>query len=86
MTACAFYLTQVKRDKGARDRVANFHLSNGAGIERINFGADFSRNGQAQSAGLMVNYRYRQKDIEKNHEAYVRSGEIAQSRAVRALV
>ncbi len=27
MTACAFYLTQVKRDKGARDRVANFHLS-----------------------------------------------------------
>ncbi len=86
MTACAFYLTQVKRDKGARDRVANFHLSNGAGIERINFGADFSRNGQAQSAGLMVNYRYRQKDIEKNHEAYVRSGEIAQSRAVRSLV
>lgn len=86
LTACAHYLIHAKRGKGAKDRVANFHLSNGASIERINFAADFSRNGQAHSAGLMVNYRYRQKDIEKNHEAYQRDGEIAQSRSVRSLV
>ncbi|HAU42197.1 MAG TPA: hypothetical protein DCW50_09135, partial [Gammaproteobacteria bacterium] len=36
----AHYLMREKYGEGARDRVANFHLSNGASIERINFPAD----------------------------------------------
>jgi len=82
----AHYLMREKRGDDARDRVANFHLSNGASIERINFPADVSRRGQKQSAGLMVNYRYRLKDIETNHESYHGKGEIAHSRAVSALL
>jgi len=57
----AHYLMREKRGNDARDRVANFHLSNGASIERINFPADVSLRGQEYSAGLMVNYRYRIK-------------------------
>lgn len=86
MIACVHYLMTAKTGKVARDRVANFHLSNGASIERINFPADLSRSGQAQSAGLMVNYRYRVKDMEKNHEVYHQSGEIAHSRAIASLL
>ena len=82
----AHYLMREKYGEGARDRVANFHLSNGASIERINFPADVSRRGQKQSAGLMVNYRYRLKDIETNHESYYSKGEIAHSRAIANLL
>ncbi|HBP83825.1 MAG TPA: malonyl-CoA decarboxylase [Gammaproteobacteria bacterium] len=82
----AHYLMREKYGEGARDRVANFHLSNGASIERINFPADVSRRGQKQSAGLMVNYRYRLKDIENNHESYYGKGETAHSRAIANLL
>ena len=54
----AHYLVREKRENSARDRVANFHLNNGASIARINFPADLSRRGQKQSAGMVVNYRY----------------------------
>ena len=82
----AHYLVREKRGDDARDRVANFHLSNGASIERINFPADVSRRGQDHSAGLMVNYRYRLKDIESNHESYHDQGDIAHSRAISTLL
>jgi len=84
---CARYLAEEKRDDGrARDPVAHFHLSNGARIERINWLADTSAKGIAQSVGLMVNYQYRPEDIAENHEAYVGSGEVPASGAVRALL
>ena len=82
----AHYLVREKRGDDTRDRVANFHLSNGASIERINFPADVSRRGQEHSAGLMVNYRYRLKDIESNHESYHDQGDIAYSRAISTLL
>ena len=75
-----------KRGLDALDQVANFHLSNGASIDRLNFPGDLSRQGQKRAAGLMVNYRYRLKDIESNHEAYHGTGEIAQSRAISVLL
>jgi hypothetical protein len=34
----------------------------------------------------MVNYRYRQKDIESNHEAYHTDGQIARSKSVAGLL
>ncbi|MBT4988148.1 MAG: malonyl-CoA decarboxylase [Proteobacteria bacterium] len=82
----AHYLAREKRDNSARDRVANFHLNNGASIARINFPADLSRRGQKQSAGMMVNYRYTLKDIESNHESYHDQGKIEQSRAITSLL
>lgn len=87
MRLCARYLMQDKRDDGrAIDPVANFHLANGARMERLNWLADTARKGIAQSAGLMINYLYKVEDIPSNHEAYVGNGEIPASAAMRALI
>lgn len=83
---CAHYLLQVKRGEQAYDRVANFHLTNGARIERINWAADLSKKGLKQSAGMMVNYLYDIPHIEKNHESYRSGGEIPASGRVRKML
>jgi malonyl-CoA decarboxylase len=70
MRLCAYYLQQVKHEGEPADAVARFHLSNGARMERLNWLADRSKTGMARSAGLMVNYVYRLKEVERNHEAY----------------
>ena len=79
-------MTQVKRKTYAYDRVAHFHLSNGARIERINWLGNCSSKGFRESCGMMVNYLYRSGDIEKNHEAYRGAGKIRTSSAIRALL
>ena len=80
----AQYLTTAD-DKGrALDRVAHFHLGNGAIIERLNWLADTSANGLRQSYAMMVNYRYKLGDVDGNHEAYA-NGRIVASREVRTL-
>ncbi len=86
MRLCARYLVQSRDGQRARNRVAHFHLSNGARIERIDWLADTSPRGLAQSAGLMVNYRYKLEDIEQNHEAYTGKGEVTMGPAVKKLV
>jgi malonyl-CoA decarboxylase len=84
---CAHYLVNEKWPDGrALDRVAQFHLSNGAQVERLNWLADQSPNGMAQSAGMMINYQYRLDRIESNHEAYTGRGDVAASPAIRALL
>jgi malonyl-CoA decarboxylase len=84
---CARYLIEERREGGrAIDPVAHFHLANGARIEQINWLADRSEKGLGQSYGLMVNYRYRQSDIEANHEAYTGEGRVAAASAVRSLL
>jgi len=83
---CAHYLLKEKRRDTAKDRVAHFHLSNGARVERINWLGNLSPIGLEQSAGMMVNYRYKLEEIESNHEAYRGSGRIAASTAVRRLL
>ncbi|HEY5293102.1 MAG TPA: malonyl-CoA decarboxylase family protein, partial [Burkholderiales bacterium] len=70
MRLCAYYLQHAKHDNEPADAVARFHLGNGARMERLNWLADSSEAGMARSAGLMVNYVYRLKDVERNHEAY----------------
>ncbi len=82
---CARYLLTARRGSRAYDRVAHFHLTNGARVERINWAADGSTNGIKQSAGMMVNYLYNLPDIEKNHEAYTGEGLISSSQPVRKL-
>ncbi len=76
------YLINEKRDIAALDRVANFHLSNGASMERLNWMGDVSRKGQRESACLMINYRYQSKDIESNHERYHILGKISYSKNI----
>ena len=83
----ARYLVQAKRDDGkALDPVANFHLSNGARVERLNWLGDTSKKGLQQSAGLMVNYEYRLDDVEENHEAYEGEARIVTSSSVAKLL
>ncbi|MFQ5993882.1 MAG: malonyl-CoA decarboxylase domain-containing protein [Acidiferrobacterales bacterium] len=86
MRLCANYLVHERRNGRAIDRVAHFHLSNGARVERINWLADVSPKGLRHSLGLMVNYRYKLRDIEANHETYRTSGEAVTSSAVRKLL
>ena len=84
--AAHYFLLAKNGDGRPVDPVARFHLGNGARLERINWLGDTSERGLREGYGLMVNYRYELKQIERNHEAYVNDGEIAASRAVRALL
>ncbi|HYD66737.1 malonyl-CoA decarboxylase [Azospirillum sp.] len=87
---CAIYLTDVRPGDGAgvraRDPVAHFHLSNGARMERLNWLADTSSKGIAQSCGMMINYRYKLGEIEANHESYTGEGKVNASSALRSLL
>ncbi|MBU2581745.1 MAG: malonyl-CoA decarboxylase [Alphaproteobacteria bacterium] len=87
MALAAHYFMRAKSDRNKPvDPVARFHLGNGARLERINWLGDASDKGLRQAHGLMVNYRYEIKDIEKNHEAYANNGTIAASRGVKSLL
>ena len=81
----ARYLQTVRGGR-ALDPVANFHLSNGASLERINWMANPARYGIDESYGLMVNYRYDRTKIAANAGAYLTDGSISTSSHVRGLV
>jgi malonyl-CoA decarboxylase len=85
LSAGARYLTSV-RDGRAVDPVANFHLSNGASLERINWMANPAPYGIDESLGLMVNYRYDRARIAANAGDYLSEGSINASNHVRGLV
>ncbi|MBH98118.1 MAG: malonyl-CoA decarboxylase [Rhodospirillaceae bacterium] len=82
----ARYLLYVKRTNGfVLNQVAHFHLSNGARIERLNWFADSSKKGLAESFGIMANYLYKLNEIETNHESYRSKKTIKSSATVRSL-
>jgi malonyl-CoA decarboxylase len=83
----AHYFLRAKLNDGRPiDPVARFHLGNGARLQRLNWLGDPSEKGLREAHGLMVNYSYDVKDIEKNHEAYANDGVVAASRQVRSLL
>ena len=84
--AAHYFLQARSGDNRSVDPVARFHLGNGARLERINWLGDVSEKGLREGHGLMVNYLYELKDIERNHEAYANDGEVVASRPVRALL
>jgi malonyl-CoA decarboxylase len=86
LRAAAAYFLSARTPRGRPlDPVARFHLGNGARLEQLDWLADVSPRGLAQSHGLMVNYLYDLDHIEQNHEAYVANRTIVASNAVRRL-
>ena len=84
--AAHYFLEAKTSGKRPPDPVARFHLGNGARLERINWRGDISQKGLREAHGVMVNYLYEIKEIEKNHENYADSGAVTASRAVRGLL
>jgi len=83
----AHYLINEKRGHGtAENSVAHFHLNNGAIIAQIDWLADTSERGIAQSAGMMINYLYKLKTIDNNHESYRAGEDVIASTRVRNLL
>ncbi len=73
----AHYLINEKNKKGLPiNDVCRFHLGNGAIIDDININANVSEVGLNRSFGVMVNYLYELKNIEKNHEDYINNKKI----------
>jgi malonyl-CoA decarboxylase len=86
LRAAAAYFLSARTPRGRPvDPVARFHLGNGARLEQLDWLADVSPRGLAQSHGLMVNYLYDIDHIEQNHEAYAANRTIVASNAVRRL-
>ena len=81
----AWYLTRAWENGQICDSVARFHLGNGARLERVNWRADVSTKGLAQSFGMMVNYVYDLSMVERNHEAYVNRHQAVCSGAIEKL-
>ncbi|GAQ79324.1 malonyl-CoA decarboxylase [Klebsormidium nitens] len=86
MRLCARYIYKEKKRGKALDGVTNFHVRNGATVERLNWLADDSPLRMESSAGIMVNYQYRFDTIEKNNKAYLMEGTIAASEQFLAFV
>ena len=85
LTRCAAqYLGQARQGDQVLDPVARFHLGNGARIERINWYADPSAKGIKQSHGLMVNYLYDLKRLDK-HRQMLANGQAPASSDVQDL-
>lgn len=65
MHCAASYLGRQLDSGRPLDAVARFHLGNGARVERLNWAGDLSTKGLKQSYGLMVNYLYDLKRLDK---------------------
>ena len=71
------YIINEKNEKGLPiNDVSRFHLGNGAIVEDIIINANISETGFNRSFGVMVNYLYELKNIEKNHEDYMNNKKV----------
>ena len=84
MRCAAHYLGQEVKDGKPLDPVARFHLGNGARVERLNWAGDPSAKGVRQSWGLMVNYLYDIKRLDK-HRSQLAQGKIPMAAAIKDL-
>jgi malonyl-CoA decarboxylase len=78
------YLGKEMQDGKPVDPVARFHLGNGARVERLNWAGDPSTKGLKQSFGLMVNYLYDVKRLDK-YRTQLSQGEIPVAGAIEDL-
>ena len=71
------YIVNEKTNKGLPiNDVSRFHLGNGAIVDDIIINANVSEVGFNRSFGVMVNYLYELKNIEKNHEDFINNKKI----------
>ena len=84
LQCAAHYLGRALVDGKPLDPVARFHLGNGARVERLNCAADPSPKGIKQSYGLMVNYLYDLRRLDK-HLALLAQGKVPVSTAIQDL-
>ncbi|MNT10570.1 Malonyl-CoA decarboxylase (MCD) [compost metagenome] len=84
LQATAEYLGRTLVDGTPADPVARFHLGNGARVERLNWAGDPSAKGLKQSYGLMVNYLYDLKRLDR-HRTWLAEGKIAVSGDIEGL-
>ncbi|MBG6070623.1 MULTISPECIES: malonyl-CoA decarboxylase [unclassified Polaromonas] len=84
LQCASHYLGQGLKNGQPLDPVARFHLGNGARVERLNWAADPSPKGVKQSYGLMVNYLYDLKRLDK-HRAMLAQGKVPVSTEVHDL-
>ena len=84
MLQAAHYLGRGLADGKPLDAVAKFHLGNGARVERLNWAGDPLGKGIKQSYGLMVNYLYDLKRLDK-HRALLAQGKIPVAKAIEDL-
>ena len=83
---CARYVLTEKAGTHPLDPVAQFHLNNGALVNRIYWLADTSERGLRQSYGMMVSYRYDLSEVERNHDRFHSDGHIAAAGRVQGLI
>ena len=84
MQCTAHYLVHATSRGKPADPVARFHLGNGARVEQLNWAGDPSAKGHRQSYGLMVNYLYDLKRLDK-HRSLLAQGKVAASKEVESL-
>ena len=84
MHAAAVYLGKSLVHGKPVDPVARFHLGNGSRVERLNWAGDPSAKGIKQSYGLMVNYLYDLKRLDK-HRSVLAQGKIPVSSSIESL-
>ena len=78
------YIVNEKNEKGLPvNDVSRFHLGNGAIVDDIVVNANISETGFKRSYGVMVNYLYELKNIEKNHEEYMNSNKVIVSDKIK---
>ena len=78
-----YFFNSERSDKQPNDPVARFHLGNGASLHQINLNGDASKKGINDSWGIMVNYKYTLKDLEKNHESYQNKNQLNYSNILK---
>ena len=84
LECAAHYLGRELQDGKPVDPVARFHLGNGARVERLNWAGDPSPKGLKQSYGLMVNYLYDLKRIDR-HRSLLAQGKVPMSADIESL-
>lgn len=73
MQCAAHYLGRELVRGKPLDPVTRFHLGNGARVERLNWGGDLSTKGFKQSYGMMVNYLYDLKRLDRYRAQFANS-------------
>ncbi len=85
LQCAAQYLGREMVEGKPLDPVARFHLGNGARVERLNWLGDPSPKGLRQSFGLMVNYLYDLKRLDRQREQLA-EGKIALSASLEDML